>query len=91
MKFLLCFFPSLFLAGLAVALPNPAYLFCVNHGGVIETRSDKDGNQFGICLFNQNGEPSECDQWEFFRHQCAPGECLYWSVDSRQCEVRPFN
>lgn len=80
---------AMLLAMSGLALPNPAYMFCVSHGGQIETRADKRGNQYGICMFNQDGMQSECDQWEFVRGQCAPGQCLYWSVETRMCEMMP--
>lgn len=76
-------------AGFLLALPNPAYVFCVDHGGTAETRADQFGNQFGICIFDQGGTTSECSQWEYFRGNCAPGECLHWSIELRGCEIRP--
>jgi hypothetical protein len=75
------------LSTMAHALPNPAYVYCTEKGGVIETRADKEGNEFGICMFDQEGVYSECNQWEYVRGECEPGQCFYWSVDSRKCEI----
>jgi putative hemolysin len=50
-------------------LPNPASVFCEENGGVLEIRQDTDGNQFGVCVFPDG---SECDEWAFYRGECAP-------------------
>jgi len=52
-----------------MALPNPASVFCEENGGVLEIRQDTDGNQFGVCVFPDG---SECDEWAFYRGECAP-------------------
>lgn len=54
-----------------LALPNPASVFCEEQGGRLEIRADADGNQSGVCLF-QDG--SECDEWAYFRGECQPGQ-----------------
>ena len=54
-----------------LALPNPASVFCEEQGGKLEIRTDADGNQSGVCLF-QDG--SECDEWAYFRGECQPGQ-----------------
>ncbi len=54
-----------------LALPNPASVFCEEQGGRLEIRTDADGNQSGVCLF-QDG--SECDEWAYFRGECQPGQ-----------------
>jgi putative hemolysin len=51
-------------------LPNPASVYCEEQGGTIDVREDADGNQYGICIFDDG---SECDEWAFFRGECAPG------------------
>jgi putative hemolysin len=53
------------------ALPNPASVYCEQQGGKIEIRTDSDGGQYGVCLF-QDG--SECDEWAYFRGECEAGE-----------------
>lgn len=54
-----------------LSMPNPASVFCEENDGVLEIRQDTDGNQFGVCIFKDG---SECDEWAFYRGECAPGE-----------------
>ena len=51
-------------------IANPASKYCIEHGGQLEIRSDAQGNQYGICIFP---DKSECDEWAYFRGECAPG------------------
>lgn len=51
-------------------LPNPASAYCQEQGGRLELRSDASGSQTGICIFPDG---SECEEWAFFRGDCAPG------------------
>ena len=53
-----------------VNIANPAAVFCEKQGYQIETRTDSAGNQYGMCLFTDG---SECDEWAYFRGECAPG------------------
>ena len=50
---------------------NPASAFCQEQGGELEIRTADDGGQAGYCLFPDG---SECEEWAFFRGECAPGE-----------------
>jgi putative hemolysin len=52
-----------------VDMPNPASVHCVDEGGELEIR-DEAGGQVGYCLFPDG---SECEEWAFFRGECAPG------------------
>lgn len=90
MKTTLILFATIFTAYFLQAAPNPAYVNCIKNNGTIETRTDNKGNEFGICMFDQSGVKSECNQWDYFRGECAPGECAFWSVESRTCE-NPMN
>ncbi|GEM_PF-5713897 len=54
-----------------VGIANPASVFCENHGGILDIREDKDGRQFGMCVF-ENGQ--ECEEWAFMRGECTEGE-----------------
>lgn len=54
-------------------IANPASVFCKEHGGRLEIREDPSGGQMGICVF---ADGSECDEWAYFRGECAPGESL---------------
>jgi len=55
--------------GQPTGLANPASVFCEEQGGVVEIR-DGDGGQYGVCVFPDG---SECEEWEFYRGECAPG------------------
>jgi putative hemolysin len=55
--------------GQAIGLPNPASVYCEEQGYQLEMRTDAQGNQYGVCLFPGG---SECDEWAFFRGECAP-------------------
>ena len=57
-------------AGGGVDMPNPASVYCEGQGGTVEMRTGTDGGQVGICVF---ADGSECDEWAFFRGECAPG------------------
>lgn len=50
-------------------LPNPASVYCEEQGYRLEIRTATDGNQSGVCIFPDG---SECDEWAFFRGECAP-------------------
>ncbi len=50
-------------------LPNPASVFCEDKGGRLEIRTAADGSQSGACIFKDG---SECDEWAFYRGECAP-------------------
>jgi putative hemolysin len=52
-------------------IPNPASVYCQEHGGSVEMRTDTSGAQYGVCRF---ADGSECDEWAFYRSQCAPGQ-----------------
>jgi Tol biopolymer transport system component/putative hemolysin len=49
-------------------MPNPASQFCVEQGYQSEIRDESDG-QVGYCLFPDG---SECEEWAFYRGECAP-------------------
>ncbi len=51
-------------------LPNPAAVNCEESRGRSEIRSAADGNQYGVCIFDDG---SECEEWAFMRGECAPG------------------
>ena len=52
------------------AIANPASENCVKQGGTLEIR-DETGGQVGYCIF---ADGSECEEWAFFRGECAPGK-----------------
>ena len=51
-------------------MPNPASVFCEEKGYKLEIRTAADGSQQGFCIFPDG---SECDEWAFYRGECAPG------------------
>jgi putative hemolysin len=53
-----------------VGMPNPASVFCEENGYRLEIRTAADGSQQGFCIFPDG---TECDEWAFFRGECAPG------------------
>ncbi|MGD9048525.1 MAG: DUF333 domain-containing protein [Anaerolineae bacterium] len=52
-----------------IGLPNPASVFCEEQGYKLELRTDASGTA-GYCIFPDG---SECEEWAFFRGECAPG------------------
>ena len=52
-------------------LANPASVYCQEQGGKLEMRTDAQGGQYGVCIFDDG---SECDEWAFFRGECKPGQ-----------------
>jgi len=52
-------------------LPNPASVHCEEQGGTVDIRTGDDGGQVGYCVFDDG---SECEEWAYFREECAPGD-----------------
>jgi putative hemolysin len=50
-------------------MPNPASLFCEQHGNKLEILTAADGSQSGSCIFPDG---STCDEWAYFRGECGP-------------------
>ncbi|MBI5962305.1 MAG: DUF333 domain-containing protein [Chloroflexi bacterium] len=50
-------------------MPNPASVYCEEHGNKLEIRTAADGSQSGVCIFPDG---SECDEWAYFRRECGP-------------------
>ncbi len=50
-------------------LPNPASVYCEQHGYTSEIRTAADNSQSGVCIFPDG---SECDEWAYFREECSP-------------------
>lgn len=49
-------------------IPNPSAVYCKGNGYDYQIRTDKDGNQYGVCVFPDD---SECDGWDFFEGKCG--------------------
>ncbi len=52
-------------------LANPAAAYCQDQGFRYETRKDDQGNEYGVCIFDDG---SECDAWAYFRGECGQGQ-----------------
>lgn len=52
-------------------LGNPASIHCEEQGGTLEIRTKDNGDQDGVCHFDDG---SACEEWTFFRGECAPGD-----------------
>ncbi len=57
--------------GPAANMANPASTHCVEKGGQVQIRKGADGGEIGFCVFPDG---SACEEWAFFRGECAPGE-----------------
>lgn len=53
------------------AIPNPASVYCIDHGGKDKIMTNPDGSQFGICKFPDS---SQCEEWQYFQGQCNSGQ-----------------
>jgi putative hemolysin len=54
-------------------IANPASVYCEQYGGTLEIRTDETGGQTGFCKF---ADGSECEEWAYFRGECAPVSAL---------------
>ncbi len=70
--------------GTDVGLANPASVHCEDNGGTLEFWEDASGETSGICIFPDG---SECEEWAFFRGECAPGDSLM--VEEIPAELPP--
>lgn len=55
----------------AATMPNPASVYCEQHGGKLVFRPDAAGGVAGVCRFPDG---SECDEWAYSRGECQPGD-----------------
>jgi uncharacterized protein len=56
-----------------IAMANPASVYCVKKGGNLQIKKDKQGNEYGLCIFPDG---STCDEWQFFNKKCKKGDSL---------------
>jgi putative hemolysin len=54
-------------------MANPASVYCEQYGGKLDIRTDVSGGQMGACIF---ADGSECEEWAYFRGECAPASAL---------------
>jgi putative hemolysin len=50
-------------------IANPASTNCIQKGGTIEIRKNKNG-EYGVCLFEDN---RQCEEWALLRNHCPVG------------------
>jgi putative hemolysin len=60
-------------------IPNPASVYCDQKGGRLDFREDSEGGVQGFCLF---ADGSECEEWAYFRGECAPASQKTEDVES---------
>jgi inhibitor of cysteine peptidase len=48
-------------------MANPASVYCEQHNGTLEIRTDATGGQVGYCKF---ADGSECEEWAYYRGEC---------------------
>lgn len=51
-------------------MPNPASVYCEEHGGTLRIDTDAQGAQVGMCVFSDG---SACEEWAFSRGECVVG------------------
>jgi putative hemolysin len=51
-----------------VNMPNPASVYCEQHGNKLEIHTAADGSQSGVCVF---ADGSTCDEWAYYRGECG--------------------
>ena len=49
-------------------LANPASVYCEEQGGTLDMRESEAGT-VGFCVFSDG---YECEEWAYFRGECAP-------------------
>ena len=59
------------IAGSNTQIANPASVFCEDNKARLEIRTNADGSQYGVCIFDDN---SECEEWAYYRGECKPGD-----------------
>lgn len=52
-----------------IGLANPASINCIEKGGTLEIRENKQG-QYWVCLFEDN---RQCEEWALLRGYCPVG------------------
>ena len=67
-------------------LANPAAVSCQEQGYSYQIRTVEDGGQAGVCLFPDG---SECDGWDFYNDDCAPGDSATLEVVEETVLVEP--
>ncbi len=69
-------------------MTNPASAYCELHGYKLEIRTADDGSQIGVCLFEDG---SECEEWAYFRGECAPASQAPNTLPTETPALPPFD
>ena len=69
-----------------IGMANPASVYCEEQGGWLEIRTADDGGQYGVCIFSDG---SECEEWAFFRGECAPASASSLSLEALKNATYP--
>jgi len=69
-----------------IGMANPASVYCEEQGGRLEIRTDDSGGQAGYCIF---ADGSECEEWAFFRGECAPASASSLSMEALKNATYP--
>jgi hypothetical protein len=68
-RWLILFFSLL--VNCAYAMPNPASVYCLHHGGELKIMQGATGGAIGVCVFHNK---SYCEEWSYTRGICKPSE-----------------
>lgn len=78
MKKWLIILPFLLASITTFAMPNPASVYCVRHGGRLEMMNVASG-VLGVCVFH---DKSYCEEWSYVRGTCKSSE--YYLPEKRR-------
>jgi len=89
-KWILLIVLILVLTGISQAIPDPSAVYCILQGYDLETRTDEQGNQYGVCVFPDG---SECSTWAYYCKcepngiGCSPGVfSCHWPCEEMRCK-----
>lgn len=70
-----------------VAAANPASQRCIQEGGQLRIEKTPRGDEFGVCLFEDN---YQCEEWALLRGECRKGGVRitgYATQAARYCAI----
>jgi putative hemolysin len=71
----------------SLAVANPASQHCIEEGGRLRIEKTPRGDEFGICLFEDN---YQCEEWALLRGECRKGGVRitgYATQAARYCAI----
>lgn len=69
-------------------IANPASQNCIDKGGSLEIKKDSEGNEYGVCLFEDN---RQCEEWALMHGDCPMGGVKITGYDNNGqifCAIR---